>query len=190
VARWRGWRLRSRSASSLVGHRTRGSWLIRRRTATTKYSADHGTSWSTSTGSATEGGNRESVPAPRLGNRRPSSRCRRSAMCRTPQRQPTSTSVRSRRILPVPARCGGGGLTERTPVVQPRRRERVKVAPKPPSIVCSRIGGSSGFLPFALRVYQDGPARRATERWTPEGSLRKTDRVRGSKKLQRRLIMQ
>src|SRR5262249_11670049 len=32
-----------------------------------------------------------------------------------------------RRILPVPARSSGGRLTERTPVVQSRRRERVKV---------------------------------------------------------------
>src|SRR6516165_12112187 len=32
-----------------------------------------------------------------------------------------------RRILPVPARSGGGRLTELTPAVQPRRRERVKV---------------------------------------------------------------
>src|SRR6516165_2738188 len=32
-----------------------------------------------------------------------------------------------RRILPVPPRSGGGRLTERTPAVQPRRRERVKV---------------------------------------------------------------
>ena len=32
-----------------------------------------------------------------------------------------------RRILPVPARSGGGRLTERTPAVQPRWRERVKV---------------------------------------------------------------
>jgi hypothetical protein len=33
----------------------------------------------------------------------------------------------NRRILLVPARSGGGRLTERTPAVQPRRRERVKV---------------------------------------------------------------
>src|SRR6516165_11684423 len=32
-----------------------------------------------------------------------------------------------RRILPVPARSGGGRLTEPTPAVQPWRRERVKV---------------------------------------------------------------
>jgi len=32
-----------------------------------------------------------------------------------------------RRFLPVPARSGGGRLTERIPAVQPRRRERVKV---------------------------------------------------------------
>ena len=32
-----------------------------------------------------------------------------------------------RRILPVPARSGGGRLAERTPAVQPRRRERVKL---------------------------------------------------------------
>jgi len=32
-----------------------------------------------------------------------------------------------RRILSVPARSGGGRLTERTPAVQPTRRERVKV---------------------------------------------------------------
>jgi hypothetical protein len=31
------------------------------------------------------------------------------------------------RILPIPARSGGGRLTERTPAAQPRRRERVKV---------------------------------------------------------------
>ena len=31
------------------------------------------------------------------------------------------------RFLPVPARSGGGRLTERIPAVQPRRRERVKV---------------------------------------------------------------
>jgi hypothetical protein len=45
--------------------------------------------------------------------------------------------VRLRRILPVPARSGGGRLTERTPAVQPRRRERVKVPlsgpPAPPN---------------------------------------------------------
>src|SRR5262252_8497450 len=35
--------------------------------------------------------------------------------------------ISTRRILPVPARFGGCRLTERTPAVQPRRRERVKV---------------------------------------------------------------
>jgi len=35
--------------------------------------------------------------------------------------------VWNRRNLPVPARSGGGRLTERTPAVQPRWRERVKV---------------------------------------------------------------
>ena len=49
---------------------------------------------------------------------------------------------------------------------------------------------NSGVLPFALRVHQDGPAPRATGRWTPEGSLRTTDRVPGSKKSHRRPIMQ
>jgi hypothetical protein len=34
---------------------------------------------------------------------------------------------RNRRILPIPARSGGGRLTERTPAVQPRQREQVKV---------------------------------------------------------------
>src|SRR6516162_11298726 len=47
-----------------------------------------------------------------------------------------------------------------------------------------------GFLPFALRVHQDGPAPRATARWTPEGPLRTTDRVPESKKSHRRPIMQ
>ena len=37
----------------------------------------------------------------------------------------------SRRILPAPARSGGGRLTERTPVVRPKRRERVKVSSRP-----------------------------------------------------------
>ena len=40
---------------------------------------------------------------------------------------PRHADGRNRRILPVPARSSGGRLTERTPAVQPRRRERVKV---------------------------------------------------------------
>jgi hypothetical protein len=59
-----------------------------------------------------------------------------------------AVNVRNRRILPVPARSGGGRLTERTPAVQPRRRERVKVPLKshssrqrPPA----RSGGKEAF---------------------------------------------
>ena len=40
---------------------------------------------------------------------------------------PDGLAGRFRRILPVPARSGGGRLTERKPAVQPRRRERLKV---------------------------------------------------------------
>ena len=40
---------------------------------------------------------------------------------------------RNRRIHPVPARSGGGRLTERTPAVPPGRRERVKVPQSRPS---------------------------------------------------------
>ena len=56
----------------------------------------------------------------------------RSAIRGTCPQHVTSASVRSRRILPVPARFGGGRLTERTPAVQPRRREGVKVPLKRP----------------------------------------------------------
>ena len=35
--------------------------------------------------------------------------------------------VRNRRTLPVPARSGGGRLIERTPAVQPKQQERVKM---------------------------------------------------------------
>ena len=52
--RSRGWRSRSRSASSSAAWRTRGSSRTRRRTATTRFSAARATSWSTSTGSATD----------------------------------------------------------------------------------------------------------------------------------------
>jgi len=40
---------------------------------------------------------------------------------------PDGLAGRFRRILPVPARSGGGRLTERKPAVQPRRRERLNV---------------------------------------------------------------
>ena len=55
---------------------------------------------------------------------------RRWPFCRrgdNPSRSQCRDGVGSRRILPVPARSGGGRLTEPTPALQPRRRERVKV---------------------------------------------------------------
>jgi hypothetical protein len=59
---------------------------------------------------------------------------------------------RNRRIIPVPARSGGGRLTERTPAVQPRRREWVKVPLKRPcrrDRGTARSGGKSPFVqPF------------------------------------------
>ena len=50
--------------------------------------------------------------------------------------------VCNRRILSVPARSGGGRLTERTPAVQPRRRERVKVPLSSPSSAASATSGN------------------------------------------------
>jgi len=44
-----------------------------------------------------------------------------------------SANGRFRRILPVPPRSGGGRLNERTPAVQPRQRELVKVPHTGPS---------------------------------------------------------
>jgi hypothetical protein len=55
-------------------------------------------------------------------------------------------NVRIRRILPIPARSGGGRLSERTPAVQPRRRERVKVP-------------LSGRCPRQARTAQEGGRR-------------------------------
>jgi len=51
----------------------------------------------------------------------------------------SAANDRFRRILPVPARSGGGRLTERTAAVQSRRRQRVKVPHCRPSV---RIGRS------------------------------------------------
>jgi hypothetical protein len=48
--------------------------------------------------------------------------------------------VRIRRILPVPAHSSGGRLTERTPAVQPRRREGVKVPLSDHLTAATRIG--------------------------------------------------
>jgi len=49
-----------------------------------------------------------------------------------------------RRILPIPARSGGGRLNERTAAVQPRRRERVKVPLSGPSLMRLRFGRDEG----------------------------------------------
>src|SRR6516164_1779013 len=56
----------------------------------------------------------------------------RTPVSATPRDPSLATNYREsglvhRRILPVPARSGGGRLTERRPAVQPRGRERVKV---------------------------------------------------------------
>jgi hypothetical protein len=59
-----------------------------------------------------------------------------------------SANGRCRLILPVPARCGGGRLTERTPAVQPRRRERVKV---PHSGPCWRDGEPASIVKPDIR---------------------------------------
>jgi hypothetical protein len=48
---------------------------------------------------------------------------------RTPAARSRIANGRFRRILPIPARSGGGRLSERTPAVQPSRRERLKVPP-------------------------------------------------------------
>jgi len=54
-----------------------------------------------------------------------SSSARRSAICRTFQRQATAASVRNRRVSPVAVRPGEGPLTEPTAGAQPRPQERV-----------------------------------------------------------------
>jgi len=54
-----------------------------------------------------------------------------------------------RRILPVPARSGGGRLIERTPAVQHRRRERVKMPHRrhlPPPIRSARSSSNRSHV--------------------------------------------
>jgi hypothetical protein len=55
------------------------------------------------------------------------------------------------RILPVPARSGGGRLTERIPAIQPRRGERVKVPHTCRSPYPSGFGLVGGKRSFSAR---------------------------------------
>jgi hypothetical protein len=83
-------------------------------------------------------------------------------------------NVRNRRILLVPPHSGGGRLTERTPAVQPRRRERVKVPLKRPcwparsrsGWVVSRpslrrigVTGRIWHYPAPISIVEGGPVR-------------------------------
>ena len=65
---------------------------------------------------------KSNLPSPAAGGRP-----RMTHLGRTPPFQGEAGKVRFRRTLPVRARSGGGRITERTPAVQPRRREQVKV---------------------------------------------------------------
>ena len=56
---------------------------------------------------------------------------------------------RLRRILPIPARSGGGRLTETTPAVQPGRRERFKVPHLRHSPTVARLSQVGGNPPLA-----------------------------------------
>src|SRR6516225_7742890 len=62
--------------------------------------------------------------APRSQDRTPASATPRDPSLATNYR---GSGLVLRRILPIPAHSGGGRLPERTPAVQPSRRERVKV---------------------------------------------------------------
>src|SRR3954468_3582535 len=62
--------------------------------------------------------------APRSQDRTPASATPRDPSLATNYR---GSGLVHRRIFPVPAPSGGGLLAERTPAVQPRRRERVKM---------------------------------------------------------------
>jgi hypothetical protein len=57
----------------------------------------------------------------------PRSRARLNGRCGFQRFSSGRVNGRNRRTLPVPACSGEGRLSERTPAVQPRRQERVKV---------------------------------------------------------------
>src|SRR5215813_4413205 len=84
--------------------------------------------------------------APRSQDRTPASATPRDPSLATNYR---ASGLVLRRILPDPARFGGGRLTERTPGVQPRRRERVKVPHTRRSRCAWRSAQSGGKPTFA-----------------------------------------
>jgi hypothetical protein len=97
-------------------------------------------------------------------------------------RFPSSDERRLRRILPVPTRSGEGRLTERTPVVLPRRRQRVKVPPFLSLLAPSQDGGDKQEAAIRLggrgaAGYVHDPVGRPMR--SPSPQRESQDRVRG-----------